>query len=119
MRGVIRFDDRPYTQIQADPRFHIGIRGYHPHHHWARYHVARGGWLRTWGVASWNDVGVITCEAVDRDTGRRYPVSASRGDLGWNDSTANLLLDQALDNCYADGGGAACAPVQPACMTTR
>ena len=115
---VYRYDTRPQVQIEADPRFHIAIRGYRPHHHWGRYHLGRA-WMGTWRVSSWNDVSTITCEAVDRDTGRRYPVSATRGDASWRDSSADAILDQALDECYADGGGAACVPVQPACMVQQ
>ncbi|HTJ44402.1 MAG TPA: hypothetical protein VL463_20000 [Kofleriaceae bacterium] len=118
VQANFRFDSRPFVQIQADPRFHVAIRGYHPHHHWARFHIGRAGWLRTWNVTSYNDVSTITCEAVDRDTGRRYPVSATRGNFGWREN-ADMILDQALDECYADGGGAACTPVQPACMVQQ
>jgi hypothetical protein len=114
---VYRFD--PRAQIHADPRFHVAIRGYHPHHRWVRYHWPRARWFTTWGVRSWNDVSIITCEAIDRDTGRRYPISADRRTLGWSDAAVNTMVDQALDECYADGGGAACVPVTPPCMISR
>ncbi len=117
--GRYRFDPRPQYVIRNDPHFSFYVHGYRPHHAWRRYHLTRGGWLGTWGVASWRDVGTITCEAVNQDTGQMYPVSADRDDFGWSAGGVNLMLDQALDSCYADGGGAACTPMTPACTIQR
>jgi hypothetical protein len=114
-RGHIRFDPRPSYVIRNDPRFHVTVRGYHPRHSWGRYHMSRGRWLNTWGIASWNSVSTVTCEAVNQDTGQMYPVSMDRDQIGWSGNAINSVLDQALDDCYADGGGAACLPAQPAC----
>ena len=113
--GHLRFDPRPGYVIRNDPRFHVTVRGYHPRHSWGRYHMSRGRWLGTWGISSWNDVSSVTCEAINQDTGQMYPVSMDRDQIGWSGYAVNSVLDQALDDCYADGGGAACAPVQPAC----
>jgi len=113
--GYIRFDPRPAYVIRNDPRFHVTVRGYHPRHSWGRYHLSRGRWLNTWGVSTWADVSSVTCEAINQDTGQMYPVSMDRDEIGWSGNAVNAVLDQALDDCYADGGGAACAPAQPAC----
>lgn len=118
-RAHVRFDPRPAYVVHNDPHYRVVVRGYHPHHAWGRYHLSRGGWFHTWGVASWNDVGTVTCEAVNQDTGQMYPVSEERDDIGWNNGTVNALLDRALDECYQDGGGAACAPVTPSCTVQR
>jgi hypothetical protein len=108
-------DPRSVFAIRSDPHFRIGAYGYRPRHEWQRYHLARGGWFRAWGITTWNGVGAITCEAVNQDTGQMYPVVGDRSSYGWNDDGVNLILDQALDNCYADGGGGACTPITPAC----
>jgi hypothetical protein len=108
-------DRRSYDDVRRDPHFREGRHDYRPHRAWHHYHLSRGAWFRTWGIASWHEVGTITCEAVNQDTGQMYPVSADRAVDGWSTSGVNLILDQALDNCYADGGGAACVPIQPPC----
>ena len=108
-------DHRPAHVIDRDPRLRVVVRGYHPAHNWERFHVARGGWFKRWGITAWDEVGTVTCEATNESSGELYPVSEDRDSRTWDDDTVNTLLDQALDDCYAEAGGATCGPVTPAC----
>jgi hypothetical protein len=108
-------DHRPAHVIDRDPRLRVVVRGYHPAHNWERFHVARGGWFRAWGIKAWDEVGTVTCEAVNESNGELYPVSEDRDARGWDDDTVNVMLDQALDDCNSEAGGAMCGPVTPAC----
>lgn len=108
-------DHRPAHVIDRDPRLRVVVRGYHPAHNWERFHVARGGWFRMWGIAAWDEVGTVTCEATNESNGELYPVSEDRDSRAWDDDTVNVMLDQALDDCYAEANGAMCGPVTPAC----
>ena len=110
---------RDHDAIRNDPHFRIGAWNYRARHGWGRYHMSGGAWLRTFGIRSYWGITEMTCEAVNQDTGQTYPVSAERGAYGFGKNIANVLLDQSLDNCYADGGGAACAPVAPPCTVQR
>jgi len=42
-------------------------------------------------------------------------VSEDRDARGWDDDTVNAILDQALDDCEAEAGGAVCGPVATPC----
>jgi len=108
-------DHRPPHVIDRDPRLRVVVRGYHPAHDWVRFHRARGGWWKVWGITAWDEVGTVTCEAANESTGDLYPVSEDRDQTAWDDDTVNTVLDQALDDCMADAGGAVCGPVTPAC----
>ncbi len=108
-------DHRPAHVIDHDPRLRIVHRGYHPAHDWGRFHVAHGGWWHLWGITAWDTVGTVTCEAANESNGQLYPVSEDRDATGWDDDTVNTVLDQALDDCMADAGGAVCGPATPSC----
>jgi hypothetical protein len=108
-------EHRPAHVIDRDPRLRVVVRGYHPTHDWARFHVASGGWFHRWGIAAWSDVGTVTCEAANESTGELYPVSQDRDARAWDDDTVNTILDQALDDCYAEANGATCGPATPSC----
>jgi hypothetical protein len=113
------FAHRSMAVIHNDPHFHVAVRGYHASHSWGRYHLSTGLWFHTWGIRSWANVGSVTCEAVNQDTGAMYPITEARDNNRWNNAQVNLVLDQALDACYSDGGADACAPVTPACTIDR
>ena len=85
----------------------------------ARLEVDRSRPVATLSVqrssTAWDTVGTVTCEAVNESTGDTYPVSEDRDSRGWDDDTVNTVLDQALDDCYAEANGAMCGPVTPAC----
>jgi hypothetical protein len=108
-------EHRPGHVIDRDPHLRIARRGYHPVHVWEHFHPARGGWFRLWGINSWDAVGTVTCEAANEATGELYPVSEDRDPNGWDDGTVNAALDQALDDCQQEAGGASCVPVTPSC----
>ena len=114
-RHAVIVDHRPGHVIDRDPRLRVVVRGYHPAHDWNRFHVAHGGWFHLWGITTWDDVGTVTCEAVNESTGELFPVSQDRDSRAWDDDTVNIALDQALDDCYAEASGATCGPVTPAC----
>jgi hypothetical protein len=108
-------EHRPAYVIDRDPHIRIVERGYRPQHDWARFHRPHNAWFSLWGIASFDSVGTVTCEAVNESTGALYPVSEDRDSSGWDDNSVNSILDQALDDCYVDAGGAMCGPVTPAC----
>jgi hypothetical protein len=108
-------DHRPDHIVNRDPHVRVIVRGYHPQHDWARFHRPHGGWWSVWGITAWDNVGSVTCEAANEANGALYPVSEDRDANGWDDDTVNAILDQALDDCYAEANGAACGPVTPAC----
>ena len=108
-------EHRPAHVIDRDPRLRVVHRGYHPTRDWGHFHVAHGGWWRFWGIAPWDAVGTVTCEAANEVTGELYPVSQDRDANGWDDDTVNVILDQALDDCMAEAGTAPCAPTTPSC----
>lgn len=108
-------EHRPVHVIDRDPRLRVVVRGYHSPRDWGRFHRAHGAWWTLWGIKAWDEVGTVTCEAANETTGELYPVSEDRDERGWDDDTVNSVLDQALDDCYADANGALCGPVSPAC----
>ena len=108
-------DHRPSHVIDRDPHLRVVVRGYHPAHDWNRFHVANGGWFHRWGITTWDEVGTVTCEAVNESNGELYPVSEDRDSRAWDDGTVNTILDQALDDCFASSGGAQCGPATPSC----
>lgn len=108
-------EHRPAHVIDRDPHLRVTVRGYRPQHDWVRFHRPVGGWFRIWGINAWDDVGTVTCEATNEQTGELFPVSMDRDARGWDDDTVNAALDQALDDCYAEANGAPCEPVTPAC----
>lgn len=108
-------DNRPAHVIDRDPHLRVVVRGYKPKHDWARFHRASGGWWHAWGITNWDTVGTVTCEATNESNGELYPVSQDRDSRAWDDDTVNAILDQALDDCYAEANGAMCGPVTPAC----
>lgn len=108
-------DHRPAHVIDRDPRLRVVVRGYHPAHNWEHFHRPHGGWWHMWGIANWDTVGTVTCEAANEDNGALYPVSEDRDARGWDDDTVNAILDQALDDCMAEANGAQCTPVSQAC----
>jgi hypothetical protein len=112
---VVVVDHRPAHVVSRDPHIRIVARGYHSPHNWGHWHVARGGWFRLWGINAWDTVGTVTCEAADETTGQLYPVTEDRDARGWDDDTVNSILDQALDDCMAEAGGAQCTPATPSC----
>jgi hypothetical protein len=112
---VVVVDHRPVHVIDRDPRIRVIRRGYRSPHNWEHFHLARGGWWHTWGIASWDTVGTVTCEAANEATGELFPVSEDRDEVVWDDGAVNAILDQALDDCMAESGGAQCAPATPAC----
>jgi hypothetical protein len=112
---VVVVEHRPPHVIDHDPRLRVTVRGYHPAHDWVRFHRAHGAWWRAWGITAWDTVGTVTCEATNESTGELFPVSQDRDARGWDDDTVNVILDQALDDCMAEAGGAPCGPVTPAC----
>ncbi len=114
-RHAVVVDHRPGHIIARDPHIRIARRGYHPVHEWGHFHPARGGWFRLWGVGAWDEVGTVTCEAANESTGELYPVSQDRDGNGWDDDTVNTILDNALDDCYAEANGSPCAPATPSC----
>jgi hypothetical protein len=108
-------DHRPAHVVDRDPRLRVVVRGYKPTHDWARFHVASGGWFHRWGITAWDDVGTVTCEAVNESNGELFPVSEDRDARVWDDGAVNTILDQALDDCYAEASGATCGPATPSC----
>jgi hypothetical protein len=108
-------DHRPSHVIDRDPHLRVVVRGYHPTHDWARFHIASGGWFQRWGITAWDEVGTVTCEAVNESNGELYPVSEDRDSRAWDDGTVNTILDQALDDCFASSGGSQCGPATPSC----
>ena len=113
---VVVVDHRPAHVIDRDPHLRVITRtSFHPAHDWNRFHIAHGGWFHLWGIAAWNDVGTVSCEAVNESTGALYPVSEDRDARGWDDDGVNSILDAALDDCYAEANGATCGPATPAC----
>jgi hypothetical protein len=112
---AVIIEHRPAHVIDHDPRIRIVARGYKPQHDWVRFHRAHGAWFKLWGVGTWDTVGTVTCEAANEATGELYPVSQDRDSRAWDDDSVNTILDQALDDCNADSGGAMCGPVTPAC----
>jgi hypothetical protein len=112
---VVVVDHRPAHVIDHDHRLRVVVRGYHPTHDWVRFHDVRGGWWKAWGITAWDTVGTVTCEAANESTGELFPVSEDRDARGWDDDTVNTILDQALDDCYAEANGAACGPATPSC----
>lgn len=112
---VVVVDHRPAHVIDHDSRLRVVVRGYHPSHDWVRFHHPRGGWWHAWGITAWDSVGTVTCEAANESTGEMYPVSEDRDARGWDDDTVNTVLDQALDDCFAEANGAQCGPATPAC----
>jgi hypothetical protein len=107
-------DHRPAHVVDRDPRLRVVVRGYKPTHDWARFHVA-SGWFHRWGITAWDDVGTVTCEAVNESNGELFPVSEDRDARVWDDGAVNTILDQALDDCYAEANGATCGPATPSC----
>jgi hypothetical protein len=114
-RHAVVVDHRPVHVIDHDPRLRVTVRGYKPVHEWSRFHRARGGWWKMWGIGAWDTVGTVTCEAVNEANGELFPVSQDRDTRGWDDDTVNVVLDQALDDCFSEANGAQCGPVTPAC----
>ncbi|HEY4241227.1 MAG TPA: hypothetical protein VGM88_15495 [Kofleriaceae bacterium] len=112
---VVVVDHRPAHIVAHDPHVRVIARGYHPTHEWSRFHRAHGGWFTTWGINAWTDVGTVTCEAVNESNGEFFPVTEDRDARGWDDDTVNTILDQALDDCMAEAGGAVCGPATPSC----
>ncbi len=112
---AVVIEHRPPHVIDRDPRLRVVVRGYKPVHEWSRFHRAHGAWWKLWGITAWDTVGTVTCEAANEANGELYPVSQDRDARGWDDDTVNVLLDQALDDCYAEANGAMCGPVTPAC----
>jgi len=108
-------DHRPGHVIDHDPRLRIVHRGYRPAHDWGRFHRPHGGWWHVWGITAWDTVGTVTCEAANESTGELFPVSEDRDGTAWDDDTVNAVLDQALDDCMAEAGGAVCGPATPSC----
>lgn len=108
-------DHRPAHVVDRDKRLRVVARGYHPAHDWARFHRANGGWWHAWGITAWDEVGTVTCEAANESTGELFPVSEDRDARGWDDATVNTILDQALDDCFAEANGAQCTSATPAC----
>jgi hypothetical protein len=108
-------DHRPSHVVARDNHVRVIVRGYHPKHEWSRFHYARGGWWKNWGITAWDEVGTVTCEAANEATGELFPVSEDRDARGWDDDTVNAVLDQALDDCMAEANGATCGPATPAC----
>jgi hypothetical protein len=112
-------DRRPIHVIDHDPRLRVVRRGYHPVHNWEHFQVAETGWWRVWGISSWNEVGTVTCEAANEQTGELFPVSEDRDQRAWDDGTVNAILDQALDDCAAEAGESLCVPATPSCSFQR
>ncbi len=108
-------DRRPTHVVDRDPHIRVVVRGYHPQHDWGRFHRAHGEWWSLWGITAWDTVGTVTCEATNETTGELFPVSEDRDAKGWDDDSVNTILDQALDDCYAEANGAQCGPATPAC----
>jgi hypothetical protein len=108
-------EHRPAHVIDRDPHLRIARRGYHPVHDWEYFHPARGAWWRLWGIAAWDTVGTVTCEAANETNGELYPVSQDRDANGWDDGTVNAILDQALDDCAQEAGANVCVPATPSC----
>jgi hypothetical protein len=114
-RHPVVFDHRPPHVVDRDPHLRVVARGYHPRQNWGRFHPAPGAWFRTWGVAGWDSVGTVTCEAVNESTGALYPASQDRDARGWDDGAVDSILDAALDDCNDEAGGAQCGPATPSC----
>lgn len=114
-RHAVVIDHRPPHVIDRDVHVRIVRRGYHPHHDWDRFHRASGAWWHVWGIANWDAVGTVTCEAANETNGELYPVSEDRDREGWDDATVNAILDQALDDCAAESDPAGCIPATPSC----
>jgi hypothetical protein len=112
---VVIVDHRPAHIVGHDARIRVSVRGYHPQHNWGYYHVARGGWFHLWGITAWDNVGTVTCEAANETTGELYPVTMDRDAHGWDDDGVNVVLDNALDDCFAEANGAQCTPATPSC----
>jgi hypothetical protein len=112
---VVVVDRRPAHVIDHDARIRVVRRGYHSPHNWEHFHQARGGWWHAWGITSWDTVGTVTCEAANETTGELFPVSEDRDEVAWDDTTVNSVLDQALDDCMTEAGGAQCSPATPSC----
>jgi hypothetical protein len=112
---VVVVDHRPGHVVDHDPHLRVIHRGYRSPHNWAHFHVARGGWWHLWGINNWDNVGTVTCEAANEQTGELFPVSEDRDERAWDDDTVNSILDQALDDCFAEANGAQCSPATPSC----
>ena len=112
---VVVVDHRPGHVVDHDPRLRVIRRGYRSPHNWEHFHVARGGWWHLWGITNWDNVGTVTCEAANETTGELFPVSEDHDEAAWDDGVVNTVLDQALDDCMAESGGAPCAPATPSC----
>jgi hypothetical protein len=108
-------DHRPVHVVDHDKRLRVMVRGYKPAHNWDRFHHANGAWFHAWGITAWDEVGTVTCEAVNEGNGELYPVSEDRDARGWDDGTVNTVLDQALDDCFAEANGAQCGAATPSC----
>ena len=118
-RHPIIIEHRPGHVVDRDPHLRIARRGYRPARAWGHFHPVSGGWWRLWGVAAWDTVGTVTCEAANEATGELYPVSQDRDAQGWDDPTINATLDQALDDCMQESNGAQCVPATPNCTFQR
>jgi hypothetical protein len=116
-RHTVVVEHRPPTVVARDHYAHAFTPGYHARNGWQHFYPD-GGWLSTWGVANWSDVGTVTCEAANETTGALYPVTAPHEASAWADATVDEVLDQALDECAADAGVGACAPATPSCSFT-
>jgi len=109
-KHAVVVDHRPAHVIDHDPHLRVIVRGYHSPRNWVRFHRPHGGWWKVWGITAWDAVGTVTCEAVNETSGETFPVSMDRDVRGWDDDSVNAILDQALDDCFAEAGGAT-----PAC----
>jgi hypothetical protein len=108
-------DHRPPQVIDRDPRLRVVVRGYHSSRDWTRFHRPRGGWWKLWGIAAWDTVGTVTCEAANEISGELFPVSMDRDARGWDDDSVNAILDQALDDCMTESDGGGCIAATPPC----
>jgi len=120
-------DHRPTNVVSHDSHVRVMVRhaNFRPAHDWDHFHpVVIGGyqyaWWGVWGVTSWETVGTVTCEASNEATGELYPVTMQRDGSGWDDSTIDNILDQALDDCdaeanVADGAVNPCIAATPSC----
>jgi hypothetical protein len=98
-------DQRPLAAIHNDRTIVHVKAGFYPtghvEHRWDHWHR---DWSIYWRFNDWGRINQVTCEAVNTSNSYLYPVTAYRVDYssGWSNDVGNQLVENALDNCYAD-----------------
>jgi hypothetical protein len=121
--GIVRtpvfHDPRGHGDIRRDPHVvRFDHTNWHAVGHWDRWY--RADWGGYWRVTDWNAIRTVTCEAVNTQTQELFPVSETRADSWfWNTTLVNNVAGRALDECMTEGGNPdICVLVQAECWNS-